>query len=72
MVARSMATPEIRSASSTAAVIDDTVSSTSTTTPLRIPFVGAVPTPMTLGKAAPSSCKPTIQQTFVLPISRPI
>src|SRR5512138_1759004 len=57
------------SASSIARLIEATVASMLTTTPLRSPFDGCEPTPM---MSMPSSVtSPTMAQIFVVPMSRP-
>ena len=61
--------PAMCSASSIARLIEATVASMLTTTPLRSPFDGCVPMPM---MSMPSSVtSPTMAQILVVPMSRP-
>ena len=57
------------SASSTAFLMDSTVASMLTTTPLRSPIEGWVPMPMMLTE--PPDTSPTTAQILVVPMSRP-
>src|ERR1043165_1014369 len=66
----SASSPLIRSASSTARVIDSTAASGSTTTPLRKPFASASPMPIT-STSWPSPGSPMMQVTRLVPMSRP-
>src|SRR3954463_3198501 len=66
----STSTPAINSASSTARWMDFTVFSMLTTTPLRNPSLGLVPTP-TIFNCPLVSTSPMITPIFVVPISNP-
>src|SRR5580658_3230752 len=64
-------TPEVFSASSTAALIASTVASILTTTPLRRPVHGAIPNP-SVANCPSGSDSPTIAQTLLVPTSSPV
>ena len=70
MAASSVSSPLMRSASSTARVIDSTAASGSTTTPLRKPFASDSPMP-TMSTIPPSPGSPMMHVTRLVPMSRP-